>query len=259
VPSDCLQHGGSNPERQQPPRRFVSVVQSLRRDRQAAPELYQSQHHKKHSADEQHCDPVAGGHGDPVTGAENPELERDHDGACRYEPIAIVNSQMGARLRRPVNENNTVDRSMMIALTQVSRLPRLVSLRIRLSDRLFGERRFFQNPWKVEQTERGGERIAQATGHNFMWLRSHGYRRSGAPGATTAMKSADFDPHIVRITVAFGNPHRHLQVGHARRQFTFAQSSATASVVLLCLRSSVISAQRPLPSRSDLLGMAEAG
>ena len=44
----------------------------------------------------------------------------------------------------------------------------------------------------------------QAARHNFMWLRSHGYRRSGAPGA--AMKSADFDPRIVRIAVVFGNP-----------------------------------------------------
>ena len=44
----------------------------------------------------------------------------------------------------------------------------------------------------------------QAAQHDFMWLRSHGYRRSGAPGA--AMKSADFDPRIVRIAVVFGNP-----------------------------------------------------
>ena len=29
----------------------------------------------------------------------------------------------------------------------------------------------------------------QAARHNFMWLRSHGYRRSGAPGAAAAMKS----------------------------------------------------------------------
>jgi hypothetical protein len=43
----------------------------------------------------------------------------------------------------------------------------------------------------------------QAARHNFMWLRPHGYRRSGAPGAATAMKSADFDPHIVQITVVW--------------------------------------------------------
>src|SRR5260370_8117386 len=39
--------------------------------------------------------------------------------------------------------------------------------------------------------------------------------------------------------------------------FTFAQSSATASVVVVSLRSSVISAQPQLPDRFDLLGMAE--
>ena len=61
----------------------------------------------------------------------------------------------------------------------------------------------------------------QAARHNFMWLRSHGYRRRGAPGAATAMKSADFDPHIVRITVVFGNPYRHRQAGQARRQVHF--------------------------------------
>ena len=35
------------------------------------------------------------------------------------------------------------------------------------------------------------------------------------------MKSADFDPHIVRITVVFGNPHRHRQAGQTRRQLHF--------------------------------------
>jgi hypothetical protein len=61
----------------------------------------------------------------------------------------------------------------------------------------------------------------QAARHSFMWLRSHGYRRSGAPGAAAAIKSADFDPHIVRITVVFGNPHRHRQAGQARRELHF--------------------------------------
>jgi hypothetical protein len=41
----------------------------------------------------------------------------------------------------------------------------------------------------------------QAARHNFMWLRSHGYRWGGAPGAAGTMKRADFDPHIVRVTV----------------------------------------------------------
>jgi hypothetical protein len=35
------------------------------------------------------------------------------------------------------------------------------------------------------------------------------------------MESADFEPHIVRITVVFGNPHRHPQAGQARRQLHF--------------------------------------
>src|SRR5271170_3723822 len=61
----------------------------------------------------------------------------------------------------------------------------------------------------------------QAAGHNFMWLRSHGYRWGGAPGVATAMKSADFDPYIVRITVVFRNPHRHRQAGQAQRQLYF--------------------------------------
>jgi hypothetical protein len=64
----------------------------------------------------------------------------------------------------------------------------------------------------------------QATGHNFTWPRSHRHR----------------DRPVKR-----------------GGSFTFAQSSATASVVLVCLRSSVISAQRPLPGGADLLGVAE--
>jgi hypothetical protein len=54
-----------------------------------------------------------------------------------------------------------------------------------------------------------------------MRLRSHGYRRNGAPGTATALKSADFDPRIVRITVILGNPHRHRQASQARRQLDF--------------------------------------
>jgi hypothetical protein len=97
----------------------------------------------------------------------------------------------------------------------------------------------------------------QAAVENFMWLRLHGYRWSGASGAATAMKSADFDPHIVRITVVLVI---HTAIGRPVTRggsFTLAQSSATACVVVVSLRSSVISAQRPLPSRLDLLGIAE--
>src|SRR5215471_13009688 len=89
-----------------------------------------------------------------------------------------------------------------------------------------------------------------------MWLRSHGYRRSGAPGAATAMKSADFDPHIVRITVVFGNPHRHRQAGQARRQLhirPILRDGFRSGRVFKIVRHRVAAA----PDRFGLLGMAE--
>jgi len=91
-----------------------------------------------------------------------------------------------------------------------------------------------------------------------MWLRSHGYRRSGAPGAATAMKSDDSDPHIVRITVVFGNPRRHRQAGQARRQLYFRSILRDGFAAVVSLRSSVTSAQPAAPQSFDLLGMGES-
>jgi hypothetical protein len=71
------------------------------------------------------------------------------------------------------------------------------------------------------------------------------------------MKSADFDPPIVWITVVFGDPYRHRQAGHARRQLHFRPilrdgfRSGRPSKIVRHIRVSAA------PDRFDLLGMAE--